>query len=443
VWEALRVADDLGFAQMVDGREVAYRVVSGGDGPVIVHSPNGGVPILLLDEDPMYDRFVRTLASPGRLVLYDDLGVGSSDGIDPGRDDFGERIEAYLAVLDAVEADAAWLVGNNLPLLTEIIRADPGRVSGAVLLNQISRRQFNKQIGLGADRRRRTAVERAVDIYPSRADDPAFLEWLERTRRLAATNAEGAARMDQNRKAVERFIAEAQPVADAPPVMLIRRREAMSPAEMEWWNGIFPDAECVTIEGADQEVPGLDAGLLAELAVGFITGTPVEAPTQRSLVAVLFTDLVDSTPAAVASGDGVWRSTLDRYEAAVHRTIHRHHGTVVKHTGDGALATFPSGSEAIDAAVELRNTTRDLGLDGRTGIHVGEVEQRGDDISGIAVNLAARVMGEADPGGIVATAAVNDTTQGGRHSFGDIGPRSLKGIDRPCHLFTVEPLAAR
>lgn len=437
------MADDLGFAQMVDGREVAYRVVSGGDGPVIVHSPNGGVPILLLDEDPMYDRFVRTLASPGRLVLYDDLGVGSSDGIDPGRDDFDERIEAYLAVLDAVEADAAWLVGNNLPLLTEIIRADPGRVSGAVLLNPISRRQFNKQIGLAADRRRRTAVERAVDIYPSRADDPAFLEWLERTRRLAATNAEGAARMDQNRKAVERFIAEAQPVADAPPVMLIRRREAMSPAEMEWWNGIFPDAECVTIEGADQEVPGLDAGLLAELAVGFITGTPVEAPTQRSLVAVLFTDLVDSTPAAVASGDWVWRSTLDRYEAAVHRTIHRHHGTVVKHTGDGALATFPSGSEAIDAAVELRNTTRDLGLDGRTGIHVGEVEQRGDDISGIAVNLAARVMGEADPGGIVATAAVNDTTQGGRYSFGDIGPRSLKGIDRPCHLFTVEPLAAR
>ncbi len=63
--------------------------------------------------------------------------------------------------------------------------------------------------------------------------------------------------------------------------------------------------------------------------------------------------------------------------------VQRHHGTVVKHTGDGALATFASGSEAIAAAIDLRSTTRDLGLAGRTGIHVGEVERRGDDIGGI------------------------------------------------------------
>jgi class 3 adenylate cyclase len=437
-WEATPVADGAGFAQLVDGREVAYRLTSGGDGPLIVHSPNIGVPIDLLDEDPMYDRFLRTLAAAGQLVLYDDLGNGSSDGIDPERDHFGEHIEAYLGVLDAIDAEAAWIIGHHAPAIIETIRMHPDRVSGAVLISPLSARAFKNQVELAANRRRRSGAERALDIFPSRADDPAFLEWLERTRRLAATNAESAAKMEQNRKAVERFVAEARPIAEAPPVMLIRRREAMSPAALAWWNGIIPDAECVTIEGADKNIPGLDAGLIAELAVEFITGRPIEKPAQRQLVAVLFTDLVDSTPAAASSGDTVWRSTLDRYEAALQRTIQRHHGTVIKHTGDGALATFPSGSEAIGAAVELRNTTRDLGLEGRTGIHVGEVEQRGGDIGGIAVHLAARVMGQAEPGSILVTPTVVQSSLGSRHDFTTRGRHELKGIDLPWELFAVE-----
>lgn len=52
------------------------------------------------------------------------------------------------------------------------------------------------------------------------------------------------------------------------------------------------------------------------------------------------------------------------YEADLDTAIQRHHGTIAKHAGDGALATFPSGSEAIAEAVELRQTTRDPGLDG-------------------------------------------------------------------------------
>jgi class 3 adenylate cyclase len=251
-----------------------------------------------------------------------------------------------------------------------------------------------------------------------------------------------AAFMSAQEAALERFVAEAHPIANGPPTLLIRRREAMSLAELEWWMNIFRDAEIVTIEGADSGVLGLDAGLVAELAAGFISGTPIEHPVERQLLAVLFTDLVDSTPTAAARGDAVWRSQLDRYEASLHRTIQRHHGVVIKHTGDGALATFPSGSEAIAAAVELRSATRDLGMEGRAGIHLGEVEQRGDDIGGIAVNLAARVMGEAGPGDIVVTSTVEQASLGGRVAFDDLGARSLKGIDRPWHLYVVEPRSA-
>lgn len=156
-------------------------------------------------------------------------------------------------------------------------------------------------------------------------------------------------------------------------------------------------------------------------------------------MAVLFTDLVDSTPTVARSGDSVWRSTLDRYETNLQRTIRRHHGTVVKHTGDGALATLASGSDAVAAAIDLHNSTRDLGLEGRTGIHVGEIEHRDDDIGGIAVHLAARVMGQAQPGEIIATSTVVESSTGGTHRFSEYGNRTLKGIDTPWQLFAVDP----
>lgn len=213
-------------------------------------------------------------------------------------------------MLDAVDVEAAWIVGNHLAAITETVRAHPDRVSGAVLVNGVSRRRWRRTLDLATTGQRRTPHEVASEVFLSRADDPAFLEWLVR-RRLGISKTVSAAKMEANRELVERFVAEAQPVLNSPPVMLIRRRDAMSLAELEWWNGIHPNAECVTIEGADMDIPGLDAGLIAELAVGFITGTPVTAPIQRKLVAVLFTDLVGSTPAATASGDIVWRSTLE------------------------------------------------------------------------------------------------------------------------------------
>lgn len=436
------MATQFGTARLADGREVPYRVF-GEDGPWILHTRAFGGPVDLLDNDPMYDRFLTTLASAGQLLAYDRLGTGSADPLDPDRDAFEQWIESSAAVLDTVGADAAWMVGSAVSLIAEMVRTERQRVLGVVAINGMTRRSTRLTLDARATGDPLGPLDWVRLVTPSRDDDPSFLHWLERGRRLGPSRNEMSGRFEADVAAVASFVEGSGAIVDAPPTMLIRRRGAMSDGEFEWWHGIFPDAECVTLEGADAGEFGLDAGLLAELAVGFITGTPIAAPAQRKLVAVLFIDLVESTSAAAASGDTVWRSTLDRYEAALQRTIQRHHGTVVKHTGDGALATFPSGSEAIDAAIALRNTTRDLGLEGRAGIHVGEVEQRGDDIGGIAVNLAARVLGEAGPGEIVVTSTVEQASLGSPFDFNDLGARSLKGIDRPWHLYAAEPRSAR
>ena len=433
------MAEDVRFARMADGREVAYRVMSQGDGPILLHTHVVTFPIEYLDADPMYDRFLRTLGQVGQLVIFDKPGTGASDPFDRDRDYLDQSVDAYLAVLDAVGAPAAWVVGVSTSRGFEaahLATHHRSRLLGAALLNP---REPASVTSIGpANFADRTEVGLSV-VTPSRKDDPALRQWALRAKRMGTSGSDTHDFMQALQTAIRRRWDELEPIEDAPPVMLLRRRDASDIADQQWWNRIFPEAECITIEGADHEIPALDAGLIAEMMAGFITGTPVQTPVERQLVAVLFTDLVDSTPAAAASGDAVWRSTLDRYEAALQRTVQRHHGTVVKHTGDGALATFASGTQAIAAAVELRSATRDLGLEGRTGIHLGEVEQRGDDIGGIAVHLAARVMGEAGPGDVVVSPGVTYTTLGGRYLFDDLGPRTLKGIEQPLNLFAVAP----
>lgn len=428
------MAGEVRFATIADGREIAYQVMSEGDGPVIVHDVVGPWPLDLLAQEPMYDRFLRTLGRYGRLVVYDRPGLGSSDPLDAERDWLDQMCEASVAVLDAIGAGSGWIVGSSLAQAATMMRVHPARVLGAVLINPLSPERFQRVVDSSIDRERSPVV----DPFSSRAADPAFAEWLERANRLGSSATDRAVFMRAQRVALDRFFADPQPVEDGPPTMLIRRRGAMSVDELDRWTAIFPGAECVTIEGTDSGVMALDAGLVAELAAGFITGAPVEASTERRLMAVLFTDLVESTPLAATVGDAVWRSTLDRYEAAMHATVQRHHGTVVKRTGDGALATFPSGSEAIAAAVEFRSTTRDLGLEGRTGIHVGEIEQRDDDIGGIAVHLAARVMGVARSGEIIVTSTVAESSTGGAFMFADRGVHSLKGLEQPRHLLAVD-----
>ncbi|MDC3402367.1 adenylate/guanylate cyclase domain-containing protein [bacterium] len=422
------------FTTMADGREIAYRVMSQAQGPTILYTHHSTFPVEVLDEEPMYDLFFRTLGQCGRLVLFDKPGVGASDPFDRDRDYIDQTIDAYLAVLNALDVHGAWLVGHQTLETARLAASHRSRLVGAVLLNPLSPATASRWDPASITDREHDNRE---EVNPERADDPAHWEWLQRARRLGASAAGSRDFVEALTTSTRRAHTTLGPIDDAPPVLLIHRRDAADISDQQWWNRIFPDAESVTIEGTARPIAARDAGLVAELMVEFITGERATASSERTMVAVLFTDLVDSTPTAAASGDTIWRSTLDRYEASLRRMIERHHGTVIKTTGDGALATFPSGSEAVAAATALRNAANDLGLEGRTGIHVGEVEQRGDDIGGIAVNLTARVMGQAQPGEVVVTSSLEQATVGTRFQFDDLGIRPLKGIDRPWQLFAV------
>jgi class 3 adenylate cyclase/dihydrofolate reductase len=157
--------------------------------------------------------------------------------------------------------------------------------------------------------------------------------------------------------------------------------------------------------------------------------------TDRVLTTVLFTDIVNSTGRAAELGDREWRRLLDRHEEAARSEVRRWGGQVVKSTGDGILARFDSPSRAVRAGVALSGGARRQGVQIRVAVHTGEVEVRGDDLGGIGVHIASRVLTEAGPGDVLLTRTVRDLVTGADIELEPRGSVELRGVPGEWELF--------
>ena len=164
-------------------------------------------------------------------------------------------------------------------------------------------------------------------------------------------------------------------------------------------------------------------------AIRVLHAPAVTAPaTDRVLATVLFTDLVSSTERAALSGDRAWAEVLDRHLSTARAAVALHGGELVQTTGDGVLALFTGPGDGVRCAERLVADARDLGLELRSGLHAGEVVRTSDRVAGIAVHLAARIMGIARAGEILVSRTVRDLVIGSELSFAHHGEHELKGI---------------
>jgi class 3 adenylate cyclase/streptogramin lyase len=163
-----------------------------------------------------------------------------------------------------------------------------------------------------------------------------------------------------------------------------------------------------------------------------------EAPKRR-LTTVMFTDIVGSTGLAFELGDRRWRQLLARHHAVVRRALRRHGGRELDTAGDGFFATFEQPGRAIACAVELTGSLRNLGIEIRAGINMGEVEAVGPKVGGIAVHVGSRVMSLAGPGEVWVSRTVRDLMAGSDVRFEDRGVHELKGVSGKWRLYSVLP----
>ena len=157
----------------------------------------------------------------------------------------------------------------------------------------------------------------------------------------------------------------------------------------------------------------------------------------RILASVLFTDIVDSTGRAASLGDRSWRQLLDRHDRISHAVVDRFRGRLIKSTGDGILATFDTPTRAIRCAVELVAKLAESGLRIRAAIHTGEIQLLDQDVGGIGVHIAARVLGEAGNDQVVVTRTVRDLATGTDLVFAPLGSVHLRGVPGEWELFRV------
>jgi len=172
------------------------------------------------------------------------------------------------------------------------------------------------------------------------------------------------------------------------------------------------------------------------------TSPPSARAQSQGIIVIMFTDLVDSTQLTHDRGDFGAQEVVRTHNAIVRNALAEYHGTEVKHTGDGIMASFAAAAAAASAAIRIqRNLTEhnaagaELPLNVRIGLNAGDAVREEDDFFGHTVQLAARICNEAEAGQILVTSAVKDLCDGHAIEFRPMGEHKLKGIDEPTEAF--------
>jgi class 3 adenylate cyclase len=437
-----------------DGVDIAYQVL--GDGPVDLLLFSGvSIPIDCMDEEPALARYLRRLASFGRLIRFDRRGTGLSERGTAANPPTKEQwAQDGLAVLDAAGCDRAIVIAPYLSSSEGLVLASiaPTRVEGLIIIDGSARwlaaDDYPHGIPLDLGRRiqdlttETDAVDRGMDsiamIAPSMTDNAAFRDWFDRSGNLAASPSMARAILNEHGFADIRPIL---PTISSRTLVICRtdnQTPGLGPGHSRYLAENIPDARLVELPGADGLYWLGDSSAMLDEIEEFITGVRGGAGTERILGTVLFTDIVGSTTLAAEMGDREWRDLLERHDQLVRLEVARFRGREVKNAGDGFLVTFDNPSRAIECARSIRSRTRAIDLTVRAGIHTGEIELRGDDIAGLGVHIGARVAATAGPGEILVSSAIPLLVAGSATTFTDRGEHELKGVPGAWRLYAVD-----
>jgi class 3 adenylate cyclase len=437
------------YAKTADGIHIAYQVV--GDGPIdLLFMPFQGTHIELAWEFPPFVRVFRRLASFSRLIRFDLRGSGLSDplGISE-RPTLEERAKEMLAVLDAAGSAQAAVVANNVvgPLAIFFAASYPKRTSSLVLDGCYARLARAADYPWGVptevleDAVARVQTDRESDpgqtlryTAPSLKDPELLATWRRYTR--SALSPAGAMAMAE--MALFADVRPVLPAVQAPTLVLYRSgdRFAGKPHAVYLAEHI-PGAQLSELPGEDNLIFAGDSDADVDEIEEFLTGARHAPDTDRVLATVLFTDIVGSTERAAQLGDRSWRELLDSHDRVVRRQLERFRGREVNTSGDGFVATFDGPGRAVQCACAIRDAVKALEMEVRTGLHVGEIELRGNDVAGIAVHLAQRVSALAAPGEVLVSRTVTDLVVGSGIQFADRGEHELRGVPGTWHLYSV------
>ena len=425
---------------------IAYTVQ--GDGPVdLVWIPPWISQVEYLWSDPALGAVMDRLTQFARVITFDRRGSGLSDPLQ-GAPTLEEQMDDVLAVMDAAGSTRAAICATleGGPMAVLFGATHPDRTQALILYATFSRATWAEDYewawpGEDRDAKMEMSIEHwgeglvAGSVAPSRMGDPRFREWAGRLERLAASPGTIRRIFDL----IGEFdVRDVLPSIRVPTLVMHRREDSFIKVEHSRYIAErVPGARYVELEGTDNMFAVGDSESIIGEIEEFLTGERHASEPDRMLATVMFTDIVDSTRRAADLGDRDWQDLLGRHDQLFRRALDRHRGREIKHTGDGFLATFDGPARAIRCAASITDAVEELGLELRAGLHTGELEVRRDDLGGLAVHIAARVMGMADGGEVLVSSTVKDLVAGSGIDFEDRGTHELRGVPGDWRLFRV------
>jgi class 3 adenylate cyclase len=201
-------------------------------------------------------------------------------------------------------------------------------------------------------------------------------------------------------------------------------------------NQVFdlPPGHVTWVEGEDELVMVDWAG-----GAGFDPQLGGEA---RAMATILFTDIVESTARASNAGDASWKRIVAMHDDVVRSVLPEFGGREVETAGDSFLVAFDNVGSAIRCGLALVPALGAIELPIRVGIHSGEVVMSGNQVRGLAVHAAARIVDEARPDEVLVSGTTRDLAEGATGlTFESRGRFRLKGLTREHELFSVRSAA--
>ena len=425
---------------------IAYHVF--GDGPIdLLYVPNSFSVAEYLWEHPALARFLARMGTFSRVIMFDRRESGMSDRL--GRPPtLEEQMDDVIAVMDAAgsERAAVYAMLEGGPMAMMFAATHPERCGALVLYATFARttrapgyewawtaeERAERQAGLHASWGDGSLVE---GMAPSYAGDRRLRDWIGAMQRYAMGPAAAASIGEMNMSLDVRPILPSIRV----PTLVMHRRDdqGIDRRHSEYIASAIPGARLRMFEGIDNLAFLGDAESLLGEMEEFLTGARGSSDPDRVLATVLLSDICGSTVRAAEMGDSAWRDLLREHHEVAERVVRSFQGRLIKSTGDGVLATFDGPARGIRAGEAMVENTRDIGLELRVGVHTGEVELLGDDVSGMAVHIAARVMDNAGPGEVVVSSTVRDLVVGSRLVFEDRGTHELRGVPGDWRLWSL------
>ncbi|TQF74740.1 adenylate/guanylate cyclase domain-containing protein [Rhodococcus spelaei] len=433
-----------------DGHALAYQVVGRGEAEV-VYFFEINLHLDLMWTDPQIHYLMERGGTFARSVFFQRRGFGLSDPVEraPTLD---EQADDVLAVMDEIGMRRATMVGvaSTCGALALLAARAPERVAGLVLVQPTAERLIGgRHHPHGWDptdvdafvRGWRSAAAHWGSGGSARMWDPAvdstfnrrlmgMLERCSATPTTAQAHLEWMFRLDYS---------HALPLIQCPARALLVPASPVSRGAARWVAEQIPHGSFHVLAPAP---PGASLGEawlpIVDHVEEVATGVHRAPDADRFLASVLFTDVVASTEALARIGDVAYRDLRAAHERQVRSCVEEAGGQLVNVAGDGTFSVFESPAAAVRCARRICEQAHGLGIEVRAGVHTGQVQRAGPDLTGMTVHIGARICATAGPGEVLVSRTARDLVVGSGLRFDDRGEHTLKGVPGRWRIYALD-----